>query len=224
MPVIYHCAQNSEEWYSRRLGIPTASEFARIVTPTGKKSDQADAYMNRLIAEWALGTQLEDGVETQWMQHGHELEALAMRSYAFEMDAEPEEVGFITTDDGLIGASPDRLVGESGLLELKCPAPQTHIYYMRTRKLSLKYKPQTQGQLLVSGREWVDLQSFHPGLPTVIIRQHRDEEYITLLDAELRAFVDRLLEARAELEREYGNFRKHLQPPAPAPLEPSLCP
>lgn len=116
--------------------------------------------------------------------------------------------GFFTTDDGLTGASPDFIVGTDGDLELKCPAPQTHVGYMVRRAIDEKYKPQVQGQLYVTEREWADLQSYHPQFPTVIIRIARDEEYIAEMASALREFVDVMLAARLFLEREYGPFKR----------------
>lgn len=202
--------QNSDEWHRLRLGIPTSSAFKSIVTPKGKLSASADRYMHWLLAEWAVGIPL-DSYESEFMQRGHELEDLAVKSYEFERGCDTEAVGFITTDDGMIGSSPDRLVGADGLLEIKCPAPQTHIGYMLARHIDGDYYPQVQGELLISGRKWVDIQSFHPGLPTVIIRVERDEKYLAILDEALREFVARILKARADLIERYGDFRKARQ-------------
>lgn len=202
--------QNCEAWMRLRMGIPTASSFDRIVTKSGKPSTQAEAYMNWLLAEWVLDAPLESP-ETQWMARGHELEPMALRSYAFERDLEPEPGGFWTTDDGMIGASPDSIVGADGLLELKCPAPQTHIGYMLSRDLDAKYWTQLQGQLYVTERAWVDIQSYCPGLPTVIIRVTRNEQFIAALDAGLREFVDSMLAKRQSLEASYGPFVRHVE-------------
>ncbi|HWR52946.1 MAG TPA: YqaJ viral recombinase family protein [Bryobacteraceae bacterium] len=216
--IIHQCQQGSEDWYRLRLGIPTASEFFRLVTPTGKLSSQADTYMNHLLAEWITGAPLES-VETSWMQHGHEYEAQAAASFAFETDLETETVGFITTDDGMIGASPDRIVvgGRLGV-ELKCPSPQVHVGYMRHGAIDDKYRPQVQGQMLVAGFEAVYLQSYCPGLPTVVIRTDRDEKYLETLSGALCEFVERLLTARADLEKRYGPFKRICEPPKPDPM------
>ena len=221
---VIDCEQLSPEWHQARLGIPTTSEFKRIVTPGGKLSAQSADYLHRLLAEWALGRVLEeDGLETKWMERGRKLEDEAVRSYEFETERKTETVGFITSDDGLIGCSPDRLiVGEPGLLEIKCAAPQTHIGYMLTRAVDKDYFPQVQGQLLVTGREWVDIQAYFPGLPSVIVRVEKDPEYQELLDLALRGFVERMLSARAELEARYGPFQSHQGPAEPEDGIPGL--
>lgn len=206
--IVHNCAQGSEGWHRLRLGIPTASEFHRIITPTGKLSTQAGDYMNRLLAEWALGRPCES-VETHWMEHGSDLEPMAAASFEFETGLETEEVGFITTDDGLIGASPDRLIrGHKRGLELKCPSPQVHIGYMLSRGVDERYKPQVQGQMYVCEFELVYIQSYCPPLRTVIVEVPRDEEYITKMRTALDEFTTRMLEARADLERRFGPFER----------------
>ena len=213
----YDFPQREEEWQRARLGIPTASEFHKIITPkTGKLSSQAEGYMHVLLAEWMLGAPLPS-VETEYMTRGAELEDAAVKAYEFETGLDTELVGFCTTDDGLIGCSPDRLVlndlhpdwnmgDDSGCLEIKCPAANTHVGYMLQRSLDEKYAPQTQGQLLITGRAWVDTVSYYPGLPTVVIRSPRDEKYIALLKAALDAFVEAMLKAREAITQRYGQF------------------
>lgn len=222
--MIWHqIAQNTDEWVRLRLGVLTASEFHRIITPKGKlaRNDTSRGYMNRLLAEWMLGCPLEeDPYESEWMQRGHELEEQAMRAYAFETNLDPQPGGFFTTDDGLIGASPDFVVGDSRLLELKCPAPHTHVGYLVRRALDDKYKPQVQGQLFVCEREIDDLQSYHPAFPTVIMPNTRDEAFIGEMEAALRQFTDEMLTCREFLEREYGPPKRPAaqQPPAENPF------
>lgn len=205
--IIHDCKQNGPEWEKLRLGIPTSSCFHKIVTPKGKLSKQADGFMNRLLAEWYMGCPLDDPESTyqsQWMERGHALEDQAVKSYQFEMGVRPEAVGFITTNNGLIGASPDRLIGADGVLELKCPSPATHMGYMLQRDVDDDYSVQLQGELFVSEREFADIQSYCPGFPTVIIRVTRDEEFMKVLSSALGAFVERMLEARSDIEKRYG--------------------
>jgi hypothetical protein len=204
--VIYHTVEpQSREWFLLRLGIPTASEFHKIVTPTGKISKQSDDYAHTLLAELMLGHPIDDDMETQWMQRGTELEDSAIKAYEFEV-GETQRGGFVTVDDGSYGCSPDRLVGEVGILEIKCPKPNTHIGYLLSRSAEQEKTPQIQGQLLVTGRQWVDLMSYHPELPPLIVRVERDEKYIALLGAALREFVGQLAEMRKLLEDRYGPF------------------
>lgn len=211
----YDFEQRSEEWQRARLGIPTSSEFHRIVTPKGKLSEQSAGYMHVLLAEWMLGAPLPS-IETEYMQRGAELEAEAVRAYEFETGLETETVGFITDDAGQIGCSPDRLVqGDSdcaltgtqdGCLEIKCPAANTHVGHLLARQLDEKHAPQTQGQLLITGRAWVDTVSYYPGLPTVVIRTKRREDYIATLKAALDSFVETMLTCRLKITQQYGEF------------------
>lgn len=206
--------QRSEQWDRLRLGIPTSSDFKRIVTPTGKLSAQADDYLDELLAAWMYGQPLEDP-ETEYrsghMERGIYLEKQARQSYEFETDSLVEQCGFVTNGNGLVGASPDGLVGATGLLELKCPTPKVHAHYLRTSKLEDTYRPQLQGLLFVCERQWVDIQSFCPPFPTKIIRVERDDKYITTLSDALNEFVEKLLKARQEIYESYPQVRERLE-------------
>lgn len=183
--------QTSEIWEQHRLGIPTASEFKKIITPEGKASTQWKAYTHRLIAEKILKRQVDFAIAgSAWMQRGKELESEAVLDYELQTDTDTTTVGFVTTDDGLFGCSPDRLVGEDGLLELKCPAPQTQIEYLITGEEDKDYKPQLQGQLYVTGRQWVDIYAYHPELPRIALRVYRDEVYLKILESLLNKVND----------------------------------
>jgi hypothetical protein len=185
----FDCEQNTPEWYEARLGIPTASSFEKILSPTGKLSTQAPAYMRRLVAEMVTGEQCNIVQSNEWMERGKELEVKAAHEYEafYAIGFKVEPVGFCLTDDKIAGCSPDRLVGDEGLLEIKCPAPHTHIDYLETG-FDIGYKPQVQGQLYVTGRKWSHWYSYHPKMKPVIIPIERDEEYIEKLDKALRDF------------------------------------
>lgn len=210
--------QRSEAWFNARLGIPTASEMDRIITPGGKPSKQAEAYMNRLLAEWVLGTPIVSDYESDYMAHGREYEGAAAKAFEFQTGLKTTEIGFVTTDDGMAGASPDRLVEDNGTLELKCPAPQTHIGYMLSTSVAEDYKVQNQAQMWICEREKSWVSSYHPRLTPVILEIPRDDEFIAKLSAVVRAFVDVMLERRLELERRYGPFVRpelHAREPVP---------
>ena len=204
---IHTVAQGTAEWFALRLGIPTASEFDQIVTPkTGKLSASARKYAYRLVAEKLLHETMQtlDGVA--YIERGKELEPQAVRQYEFENDVETVPVGFITTDDGLIGASPDRLIkGRRMGLEIKCPAAHTHIGYLLDGH-DEKYRPQVQGQLFVAELEQADFYSFHPRMPPATIRTPRDEPFINLLSSALVEFNERLAEMVARA-RSLGVFQ-----------------
>lgn len=213
--MIHHAvAQGSTEWLMLRLGRPTASEFHRLVTPTGKPSSQADGYCNRLLGELILGRPLEQDV-FPWMERGKLLEDNARKFYELDRGIDTDTAGFCTTDDGLIGASPDAFVGEDGLLEIKCPSPDVHVGYLldAARGPDAKYMPQVQGQLLVTDRAWVDIVSYHPEMPAAIVRVTRDEKFIGILREELKKFLD-LLDARRTVLESRGWIK-----PLGAPIE-----
>lgn len=177
MPKFHFVPQYSEQWDRLRIGIPTSSGFDKIITPTGKASAQWKKYCHALIAERVLNRRLESFM-SPWMERGHELEADAVGQYELMRKIDTVEIGFVTTDDEKLGCSPDRLVGDDGLLELKVPAPQTQIEYLLEDELVKDYYPQLQGQLFVTGRKWVDIMAYHPEIPPVITRMERDEGYI----------------------------------------------
>ncbi len=181
--------QRSEGWFAARLGIPTASQFGKIITPTGKKSAQMAAYCNQLIAEKITGEPTYVKV-TDAMQHGTDTEPEARAFYEIAYDVEVFEVGLCLHDTLDAGASPDGLVGDDGLLEIKCPQPGTMVEYLREEWLPAKYKPQVQGQLWITGREWCDFFAYHPTMKPLMVRTYRDEEYI----GELAALVGQAVE------------------------------
>ncbi len=204
---IYHkCDQYDDKWDSLHSGIPTSSKFDKIITPTGKSSSQWKGYAHHLIAERLLRRSVNT-FTSEWMARGLELEPDAVGMYEMLNDCEAKQIGFVTTDDGLIGCSPDRLLGEKGLLEIKVPKPDTHVGYLLTSEISENYRPQLQGQLFVTGREWVDIFSYHPELPPSQIRVVRDESYIGFLENQLWEFNSYIREAMAKIEKLTGkNF------------------
>lgn len=187
--IIHDCQQGSAEWAMLRLGKPTASAFGKIVTPTGKLSAQAAEYAYLLVAEELLQRPLESLEGLPWIEHGREYEAEAAAAYEFEHGVRTEKVGFITSDAGDIGASPDRTVGDKGLLEIKCPAPQTMVRYMLGDGIDQKYKPQIQGQLWIAERDWCDWFAYHREMPPVRVRTERDDDYIAKLEEAVGEFV-----------------------------------
>lgn len=187
----YDVEQGSPEWFKLRLGIPTSSDFDKIITPAkGDLSKSARKYAYYLVAEALMGEPMESVEGMQWMERGKLLEPQAAQHYCFSNSVEVMRAGFITTDDGRMGCSPDRLiVGANGGLEIKCPAPQTHIGY-KLDGPGHDYRAQVQGQLLIAELDWVDFVSFHPAMPHVQIRTYRDEEYIEKMIAALDEFCD----------------------------------
>jgi len=216
---IIQCAQNTPEWMAARRGIPTASCFHHIVTPAkGELSKSSKAYAYKLLAEKLLNAPAEDGPKSHWMERGNDLESAAATQYSFVNEVDLERVGFITTDDGLIGASPDRLIkGKSAGLEIKVPAPHTHLQYLLEGP-GADYRVQVQGQNYVCEFDYVDFLSYSDRMPHCTIRTGRDEPFIKLLSSALNAFNEMMagMEQRA---RALGLFQAYAEAEADAAAE-----
>jgi hypothetical protein len=194
--------QRSEAWFNARKGMPTCSRFDSILTPkTGKPASAQDTLINELIAESILPPEaglIKPQFMSEEMEQGIILEAEARCAYELEFAPEPvREAGFITHDSGLFGGSPDALVGESGGVEIKCPALATHIGYIRDGELPPAYRCQVHGYLIVTGRAWWDFFSYARNAPPFRLRVERDD-FTAKLEAELHAFVARYNAERAK--------------------------
>jgi len=197
--LILECEQGSDAWFAGRLGIPTASTFDKIITPTGKASTQAEGYMNRLLAEWLMGKPV-DIEKSEWMLRGNELEDQARCYHAFTEDVQVQKVGLVYRDEvKMVAASPDGLIGEDGGLEIKCPAPWTHVGYLLGGKCPTDYIPQVQGNMYVTGRNWWTFLSYHPDMEPMMVKVERDDEYIQTMDKMLNEFISKLLHRREKL-------------------------
>ena len=184
---IIECEQGSPEWYTARLGIPTASEFKTII---GVKKDAREkltrrTYMRKLAGEVLTGKAM-DTYSNPIMDRGTELEDEARMEYSFAHDVEPQRVGFIRR--GYAGCSPDSLIGAKGGLEIKCVLPHTQIERLEAGVLPPEYRPQVQGSMLISGRDWWDFVSYCPGLPLFVCRVASDPLYIQMLSDGIDAF------------------------------------
>lgn len=197
--------QGSAEWRMARIGLLTASNFEKIITPTGKQSSQWEKLMHRVLAEQILGVPLDDDADGVFMERGNVLEQKAVRFYELQYeDADVQPGGFVTRDDGRTGASPDRLVDDVGLLEIKVPSAHVHVGYLLDSE-GIGYKPQVQGQLWVCEREWSDTISYNPELPAALVRQYRDDKFIATLECLVKQFHDAVDEAKVKLQR-FGLF------------------
>ena len=190
--------QGSRAWLDAKVGIPSASNFHRLITPkTMKPSSAADGYMHELLAERILGRPLDDAT-TSFMQRGTVVEKAARDWYALQVDQDVEQVGFILTDDRRAGCSPDGFVGTTGGLEIKCPSAAVHIGYVLGEAAD-KYRCQVQGGLWITGREYWDFVSYNPDLPNVLLRFERDEKFIAALADAVAGFCVDLDIAAAKL-------------------------
>lgn len=225
---IIDVAQGSSEWLAARLGRPTASQFHRIITPSGKPSTAADAYIAELVAEWMLGCPLEPE-ESAFMQRGTALEAEAVAYYEMMRGVTMERPGFVVRDAGDVGCSPDGLVRtlrpygegppayleELGGVEIKCPKPANHVATL-LEDVPAKHAPQIQGNIWVLGAAWWDFLSYHPTLPPALVRVCPDRDFLEALEKHMRAFLVRL-EAAKETVRALG-YEPVVNPLTPAEL------
>ncbi len=201
--IVVDCRQGSPEWWEARRGVPTSSNFDRILTAkTLKPSAQAEDFICELIGD-RLSPYLPENAESYTsnaMRHGQETEAEARRFYTMETGLAVHQVGFCLTDDRRFGCSPDGLVFDEGGLELKCPLPKTHAkYLLKPASLIDDYRLQVHGSLIVTGRQWWDVMSYAIGFHPVLIRVTPDET-TEKLRAALEEFHGRLIAALAKVK------------------------
>ena len=193
--------QGTAEWVSTRLGVPTASEFKKIITSTGKLSSQRTGYMAKLLADWYFGEPVSDWQGNEWTDRGSALEQDAFDYYSFFTDSDVKKCGFIWRDESKeVGCSPDGLAGDDGLIELKCPAVHTHLMYLFQDRVPPEYYTQVQGQIWVSGRSFCDFMSYYPDMPPLVVRVAPDPILQDAFDQHLPKFLDEIREGREKLK------------------------
>ena len=194
--------QNTPEWHQARCGSLGASAVheALAKTKTGWGAGRANAKA-RIVLERLTGTPQESFTNAA-MQWGHDQEDNAANAYAFLTDSSVEVCG-IYKHPSIEGthASPDRLVGEDGLVEIKCPNSATHLDTLLSKKVPAKYITQMQWQMAVTGRKWCDFVSYDPRFPeqhqVFVQRIERDDERIAELEKDVAEF---LAEVEADLK------------------------
>lgn len=184
MQIIKDIEQGSDEWLRLRMGVATASNFDKIITAkTAKESSTLPKYSLQLATEMLLDKP-EEGYKNNAMQRGNELEPLARQVYQEETLQAVDEITMFKSDCGNFGYSPDGLVGDDGLIEIKCPLATTHLSYILDGSMPSDYIQQVQCGLWISERQWCDFVSYHPNFKEkklFIVRVERDEEYISKL-------------------------------------------
>jgi putative phage-type endonuclease len=198
--------QGTPEWHAARLGKVTASRIADVMakTKTGYGAGRAN-YMAELICERLTGASAERFTNAA-MAWGTDMEPQARETYAFVNAVDVAQIGFVlhpTIDDA--GASPDGLVGDDGLVEIKCPNTATHIETLLSGKVPQKYADQMQWQMACTGRQWCDFVSYDPRLPDHLSlwvrRVARDDDRIAEMTAEVGAFLSEMGGKLAQLEK-----------------------
>lgn len=200
--------QGSEEWISARLGKVTASRMADLMarTKTGYSASRAN-YMAELICERLTGSQA-DRFTNAAMQWGTDTEPQARAAYEFLTGNDVIEVGFVDHPTiSMAGASPDGLVGDVGLLEIKCPNTATHIETLLTNSVPDKYRKQMLWQMACTGRAWCDFVSFDPRLPGDMqlwsARVEPEPGEITAMETEVQTFI-------AELDAKIASLKERV--------------
>lgn len=201
--MILDCDQGSPEWFAARAGIATASCFSNILAKikSGEAADRRN-YRARLVVERLTGKVI-DGYQSAAMRQGTEREPIARAAYEARTRRFVETVGFIRHDEIECGGSPDGLIDDDGLLEIKCPELATHLAYLRLKAEPPEYTAQIQGNLWLSGRAWADFVSFNPDFPAhlqlIVRRVPRDDFYIKQLELMVRLFMDEVRAEEAEV-------------------------
>jgi len=201
-------AQGTDAWLQERCGKVTASRIADLMarTKSGYSASRAN-YASQLICERLTGC-VAPSFTNAAMIHGTETEPEARRAYEFYIDRDVVQVGFMPHPSiEMAGASPDGLIGDDGLLELKCPNSATHIETLLGGVIPDKYVKQMQFQMACTGRQWCDFASYDNRLPErmrlFVKRVDRDEELIGEIETEVRGFLAEIDETVAQLRARY---------------------
>ena len=198
--------QRTDEWFAARIGKVTASRVSDVVakTKTGYAASRAN-YMAELVCERLTGRKAESYTNAA-MEWGTEQEPHARTAYEARTGLMVTEVGFVDHPRvAASGASPDGLVGDDGLVEIKCPATATHLDFWLDETIPAKYITQMQWQMACTGRAWCDFVSFDPRLPPhlqlFVKRVSRDDGHIATLESEVTTFL-------AELETKVNKLQE----------------
>ena len=205
--------QGTDEWFAARLGKVTASRVADVIakTKTGYSTSR-DNYMAQLVCERLTG-QKGESFSNSALQWGTETEPQARAAYSAARFEIVEEVGFVNHPTiEAAGASPDGLVGDLGLIEIKCPNTATHIETLLSQTVPTKYFTQMTWQMICTGRHWCDFVSYDPRLPAelqlFIKRVEYDPVYGAMLEKEVISFLkelDNKIEQLNQLKEKNGN-------------------
>ena len=211
--------QRDAEWFAVRLGCLGSSRIAAAIGKRKRSSEELQARADlriEMAVERVTGKTSEHYV-SQWMERGTELEPLARAAYELRREVEVTQVGFVLHPEiAWAGCSPDGLVDDDGLVELKVPKPTTHAQYLLGEYVPSEYQPQMMWQMAVTGRKWNDFVSYCPDFPEpldlMICRLPRNQALIEEMEAEAKKFLQEVeattIQLRGGLE---GALRASLQ-------------
>lgn len=221
---VFKMPQLSDSWWECRRGVPTSSEFNRIITCVkGDLSTSADEYIAELIADVVMQTPAyfsEKGkpANSFAQQQGQDTEPEARKWFEFDAGVNVAEVGFVMDDQFRFGCSPDGLIGleiadkpggefnghpwyeatAQATLELKCPLLKTQASYLLKGTLPSDYKPQVHGHMAVCGFEYCEFVSYAAGLTPLRVKTERDD-YTKKVVAALEGFWQKFEDAKRRL-------------------------
>jgi len=187
--IVVDCEQRSPQWLALRRGVISASNADRLATPAKMREYAIELAAERLVRE------LPANVVTAAMQWGIDHEEAARIRYAFEMNNDVFGIGFAFHDDyeWWAGCSPDGLIRDSGLVEIKCPSSKKHLEYLTNGVVPPIYVPQLDFQLWVTGRDWCDFVSYDPrfveGADYFCVRHYRNMETMVEVRKRVEACV-----------------------------------
>lgn len=213
MKLFENLEQKSQEWYKIRRGVITASFLSRFITPLGqlKKGEIFNNALFELVSGYYVEEkEVQDNdeeIKSHHIDRGNKLEPIARSIYQFENDIEVKEIGFILSDCGNYGYSPDGLVDENGIIEIKAPIISKHIKNFYYKSVQKEYLIQIQAGLLISEREYCDFISYNEEAKDeykfYCKRVDRDEELIK----KIKENIDIIIE---EKEKIIDNISKYI--------------
>tara|TARA_Y100000994_G_scaffold199554_1_gene169815 strand:+ start:583 stop:1185 length:603 start_codon:yes stop_codon:yes gene_type:complete len=192
--------QGESDWFDAKLGVLSASQMSSVFTATGKSSSSRRSVIHKLVTEIYTGEPVPTFKNAD-MQRGNDLEKDAALTFSMKTSQDLREVGFFTTDDGRIGASPDRLFEDTGV-EIKCPRYHNHLNYLEGEKCPTDYFPQIQTTMFVMGMDRYFFCSYYPRLPLFVHEVRRDDEWISGMIKEVDIFFDELEELKEKLKND----------------------
>jgi putative phage-type endonuclease len=202
--ILHNIEQQSEAWHEIRCGRVTGTRFKALVA--GESTATYKDLLTNIACEIITG-KAEETYFNANMEHGIETEPVARALYESIFDLKVKEVGFISPDEDhlyseWIGISPDGILPDSGILEIKCPLMRTHFEYIEANKLPSEYRYQVQGQLFVTGSDYCDFMSFVEGMKPFIIRVLPDVELFLEFEKRLDILI-------IQVQNKLSNYYKY---------------
>jgi predicted phage-related endonuclease len=182
----FHIEQGTDNWLNLRSGKFTASSIKNLFAKETTAAYQNEIY--RVVFERLTGKRVESEYQSAYMKRGQELEPHARTRYELITFNKVDNGGFFEMTEWA-GASPDGLIGEDGILEVKSPAFGTMIKYLIEKKLPNEYYYQVHSQLLITGRQWCDFVAFHPDLETLVIRVNADKAVMAEINKKIKESI-----------------------------------